>query len=226
MNYKQKLILRKLVEKYGQKYSELFSNFTPEDKFPYHLKYLLAKELILKKDSKYFISKNGMQVTGNFDTRTLEETKTPSLMILYLCQYKDRFLVREHFSHDIKPDRKILSLPFAKPIWGQPIEISAKTEFKRKYQIDLNFKYFCTYHLIDKTADGSILFDDLWLVFQTRVNKINSFAYYQQRNEYWLTPKEISEKQNTHPFIKRLILGKNKKPFFEESTILNYGLVN
>lgn len=224
MNFKQRLILRKLVTKRGQKYSELYRNFSPDDKFPYHLKKLLSEELISKRDNKYFITKEGMKLTSDFDTRTLEIIQTPTLLFLFICKYGDKFLINEHFSDDETNDRKIYTLPFSKPRRGASLEKCANSEFLRKYGIEANLKYKATYHQTDHTSDGDILFDDLWLVFEGEVSNSSDSGRILSNYSHWLTREEIALIPNVHPMVKRLTVDRNKKTFLEDSIVLNYGL--
>jgi hypothetical protein len=222
MNLKQKLILKRLLAINGQKYSELLKCFSPDDKFAYHLKHLLSKGLINKRQGQYYLSKEGMSLTASFDTRTLEEIKTPHLLFLYICRHKEKFLLREHFAQD-ENRQKLFALPFAKPLSGQPLKESAEEEFLRKYGFEANFKYRLTYHLTTRTHQGDLLFDDLYLVFEAGVKKLPDKMLYQQKKHCWLTKEEMSS-LSIHPYVKRLIIKDDRKPFIEEAIILNYGL--
>lgn len=217
MDIKQRLILRKLVAMNGQRYSELFQYFSYEDKFPYHLKYLLTKGLIRKREGKYFLTKEGMKVTANFDSRTLEETKGPDVMFLFVCQRDDKFLLQEHFSNDKNPERRVYFLMFAKPQRGLLLAEGAKIEFKRKYGVEVEPVYRSTYHQIHRTTDGDVLFDDIWLVFD-----VPQFSG--ETKGFWATREGVAKLENVHPFIKTLIADNRTEAFLEDEIVLNYGV--
>ncbi len=221
MNNKQRLILRKLVEINGRRYSELFSFFSYEDKFPYHLKYLLSKGLIKKRDNKYYITKEGMKVTARFDTRTLEDINPPSILLLFVCKYKNKYLILEHFDDDKNQNRRVFTLPSAPPLRGLSIEESCIKGFTRKFGIEGTFTYRATFHLVHRATDNDILFDDVWLVFDTTVKK-QGFA--NQKKGYWLTKDEISELPNTFVTIQKFIIEDVREQFVEDSIVFNYGI--
>ena len=77
---------KKLVTKNGQRYSDLLTGFTQEDRFTYHLKYLLTKGLVTKRESRYYLSAAGMRESGNFDTRTLQNVPISSPRLLLICK--------------------------------------------------------------------------------------------------------------------------------------------
>ena len=221
MNSKQKLILRKLVEINGRRYSELFSFFSYEDKFPYHLKYLLTKGLIKKRDNKYYLTKEGMKVTTHFDTRTLEDINPPSILLLFVCKFKDKYLILEHFEKDQNQNRRIFTLPSGRPLRGLSLQESCLRTFKRKFGIEAKFSYRATFHLIHNTTDGDLLFDDVWLVFNTTLDEA---GFRNQKKGYWLTREEIQEFPNTFIPIQKFIIEDAKGHFLEDSIVLNYGI--
>jgi hypothetical protein len=59
MHKVQYKILKKLIENDKQRYSELYKGFSEEDKFAYHLKYLVRKKLVLKVIKTYSLTKEG-----------------------------------------------------------------------------------------------------------------------------------------------------------------------
>lgn len=223
MNPKQRLILRKLVAFNGQKYSELLKFFSPDDKFPYHLKLLLTKNLITKEKDKYYITKDGMTATGNFDTHSLEEIASPKPLILYILKNQGKYFLNNHYGENKNDKRQIYFFPFAIPRVGITLRQSAHEEFLRKYRIDQDFKFRTTYHVINRTTAGDLLFDTIWLVFQAQSNKLHRTDT-PTKGEEWFSKEEISKLKSIHPTIKRLIVDSVKSKFIEETVILDYGL--
>lgn len=221
MNIKQKTILRKLVEINGQRFSELLRHFSYEDKFPYHLKYLLNKKLISKREGKYYLTKKGMKETSKFDTKTLQDIEAPISAIIFLCKHEDKYWVFKHFAEDLNEKRHLYTLASAKPLWGETLEISCKKEFLRKNGILADFKYRNTFHLINKTTDGDVLFDNVFLIFETELTKAQ---VKQSKKGFWLTKEEIKEIPNISITVKKFILEDNRNPYIEDIVILNYGI--
>ncbi len=221
MNPKQKLILRKLVEANGRKYSELFKYFSYEDKFPYHLKFLLNKKYISKRNSKYYLTKDGMRITSTFDRMSLEDVKLPQPMFIFICKFENKYLISKHFSDDKDISRHLYTLPSAKPLWGLPLEESCKKEFLRKNGVTADFKYVSTFHLINKTSDGDTLFDNIFLTFEAEIDE-KEFA--NCKKDYWFTKEEISKLPNTTITVKKLLLENNRDPYIQDEVILNYGI--
>jgi|GEM_PF-1963335 len=221
MNIKQKIILRKLVQVNGQRYSELLSNFTMEDRFPYHLKYLLTNKLISKRNDRYYLTKEGMRVTGTFDTRTLEDIKISTPLFLFICKYEDKYLVIEHFSKDSNLHRHLFALPSGYPLAGLPLEESCKKDLLRKYGVTADFKYRSTFHLITKTTDGDTLFDTIYLVFETQVGKEEVENC---KQGVWLSKEEILKLENRAISVEKFLVEDNREIYTEDSVVLNYGI--
>lgn len=221
MNEKQKLILRKLVEINGQKYSQLYKNFSEEDKFPYHLKYLLKQGLIKKRDLHYYLTKKGMKATSTFDTVTLAEVSYPMPLLLFICKYQDKFLVSKHFGDDSNEKRHLFALPSAKPLWGKTLEQSCRDEFLRKTGITADFIYQKTFHLVHKTTDGDTLFDNIFLIFKCEIDN-NEFL--KCKKKYWLTKEEMTSLPNLAITLKRLVVEEAQDVYMQEEITYNYGI--
>lgn len=221
MNIKQKRIIRTLVESNGKRYSDLFKLFEYEDRFSYHLKQLLTKNLIHKRDNLYYLTKQGMAASALFDRKTLEDIKYPTPLIILICKYEDKYFISEHFSEDKNKERIFYTLPAAKPLWGLTLEESCKKEFLRKNKMEGDYKYQSTFHLINFTSDKDILFDNIFLVFICDLYK-ESYEKIKMRIN-WMTLAEIRKLKNRSITLERLIIENNQDQFIEDKVILNYG---
>lgn len=225
MNYKQRKILRNLVKKNGQKYSELYSDFNEEDRFPYHIKYLQKKGYVNKRENLYYVTKIGMIETSNFDSRTLVEHDMPIPLILFVCKYKDKYLISVHFKDD--ESRRIYTLPFCNLIKGETLEKTSQIEFKRRYRVKQDFKYRNTFHIIHKSTDGDIIFDNIVLVFDAKFSdeKYKETANKQSKDgQLWLSKEEIQSLKNRHLILDKLIIENRKDPYLQDEFIQNYGI--
>src|SRR6185369_16861370 len=100
MNFKQNKILKILNEAIGLRYSELYKYFTEEDKFPYHLKYLIKSDYILKKEERYYLTPKGAAFAINWIDGEYNDLVHKVPRIVLVCNYEDKYLIKE-YTHNI-----------------------------------------------------------------------------------------------------------------------------
>jgi len=220
MNIKQKRILRKLVCINGQKYSQLYNGFQEDDKFAYHLKYLTSKGYVNKRENKYFLTKEGMKITAFFDSQTLQDDNIPTTMLLFICKYKNKYYINEHFDNDPNIERHFLAFPSAKPILGKTLEESSKIGFFKKEGIDGDFQYQCTVHYTNFATDKDVLFDTIFIVFKAEIEKSE---YETSDMSKWRTIEELKSIDKKSIIIQKLLIDSCKEKYLQCNVVYNYG---
>jgi hypothetical protein len=220
MNVKQKKILRGLVVVNGQKYSELYQGFTENDKFPYHLKHLVTKGYVNKREGKYFISKVGMSFSGLFDYRTFQEYSLLPAVLIFICKYADKYYINNHFEQDPNISRHFFALPSAKPKLGLTLEDASNQGFLSKQGINAQFKYRCTYHYVNKATDGEILFANIFLVYET---EIDEQEFNKSDQHKWMTIDQLKAVPSKSLIIQRLLIENVRDAYIQDTVEFNYG---
>jgi len=212
----QRKILKLLIDKNARRYSELFKNFSYEDKFAYHLKQLLRYQFINKRDGLYFITDKGIKEKAHYNSRTLQEIHNKILRFLFVCKYKRRYLLHECFRDDDKREN-VYVLPGGSPLQGERIIDGCKKLLRRKFHIRGELQYRATHHYINITSYNDILFDNICLIFDVDVQEI-----YKNQSSWYLI-SEIRKLKNKHPMIDRYILQQDKSSFSTSEFIDNFG---
>lgn len=216
MNIKQRKILHLLETNNGQKYTDLYKFFVEKDKFPYHLKQLVSKGNINKRNNRYYLTRLGAQATQDFNSTTLEERKLKIPINIFVCRHNDTFLIRRTYSDDI-----CYALPGIKAEWGATYAEDLQTQFTLKYKASIKkMSYRSTLHLLERTTNNKIMFDDILLVFDVVVGKIHAI----DEQSKWLTISEIGKLPNKHKPVDLLILENSHKKFEECIITSNFNL--
>lgn len=217
MNIKQRKILQLLLARQGQRYSDLFRHFEYEDKFPYHLKYLVSKGFVNKRKNLYLISEEGIKYTTFFNTRTLGEIEKKTLRLLFVCNHKNLYLLKPCFESDPKRDTYYI-LPGGSPIIGEHLDESCAQLLKDKFSVSGKAEYRATHHYLNYTTKGDILFDNLCLIYDVKEDKKPD------RPEHWFTKAQIRRLGPRHPTVDRFILEDCREPFSECTFEYDYGV--
>ncbi|PIY16887.1 hypothetical protein CO112_00840 [Candidatus Dojkabacteria bacterium CG_4_9_14_3_um_filter_150_Dojkabacteria_WS6_41_13] len=216
MNIKQRKILHLLETCNGQKYSGLYKNFNEEDKFPYHLKHLVSKRYINKRNNAYFLTRLGAQTTQDFNSSTLEERKLKIPINVFVCKCQDKFLIRKTYSEDI-----CYALPGIKAEWGATYDKDMSTQFQKKFGATIKkIVYRSTLHLLERTTNNEIMFDDILLIFDVEIDQILET----DKQFRWLTLEEIQKLPNKHKPVDIYLLENSQQKFMEILVTSNFNL--
>jgi hypothetical protein len=210
MNIKQKKILHLLTIINGRRYSDLYKNFTEDDKFPYHLKYLINKGFINKRDNCYFLTREGAYATEQFESSTLQDRKLSIPIFHFICNYHEKFLVRKAFSADIECHH-LYAIPGIKAEWGLKNDELFHARLAEKLGVEGTVKYRSTCHLLEYTSKNQVMWDDLIIVFDVDVTNIIK----EKSAMSWYTLEEIAQLPNRHEPVDVFILKDNREPYLE-----------
>lgn len=218
MNLKQKIILRKLVESNGLRYSDLSETFEAEDRFIHHLRQLLKQNFIYKKENKYYLTADGLKYSKNFDEKSLKEHDHIDVLLAFICKYKDQFyLEKDYPKNDV--DKSWYRLARGVPQFGENFIECAQRILKEKLRITVPVKdiqYANVFHRQTKSSDNIILFDDLVTLFTIEINDKN-YLKNKRNHKYqkWFSVEEIKVLDNILPEIEKFILS-NETPIISE----------
>lgn len=201
MNIKQKRILHLLTLINGRRYSELYENFTEEDKFPYHLKHLIKLSYINKRDNRYFLTREGAYATQEFESTTFQDRKLSIPIYHFICKLKDKYLLRKCFSADIVSNH-LYAIPGIKAEWGLKNEELFNDRLFERLGVKGIVKFRSTCHLLEYTSKGELMWDDLIIVFDVDVTEISS----KKDALSWYSLKEIKELPKLHKPVEIFIL--------------------
>jgi ADP-ribose pyrophosphatase YjhB (NUDIX family) len=200
MHSLQKTLLRRLLTKNGLKYSDLTSGFDFEDNIVFHLKQLQSNNLIVKNSDLYSLTAEGLKAAKN------EEAGLKMFFLGFLCEYRGKFLIREHS----EGETKFYNLPSGKPRFSERIESALARSFMAATGLETNNFEFLSLHLKTvQTSKGEVLFDDAFAIYKASVaaaGPLNS-------GMVWFTPEEIKQLPNRWPEIDICILKKDLRPY-------------
>ena len=93
-NDMRRFILKKLSLKPSLSFSQLFDNkFYSSSQFAYHVKWLLDKSYITKKNDLYCLDKLGKQLVNYISLGKFEKTKQPLIVLAVILKDKNKILI-------------------------------------------------------------------------------------------------------------------------------------
>jgi len=217
----QKIILKRLLDKYGQKYSDLTRGYSYEENIVFHLKRLVDEGLIKKKDGLYFITTEGVKKITKYDLTKLADTGFKTFFVGFLCQYQNKYLIKSH------PQGKsnFYNLPSGKPHFGEPIESSLVRTFEENSGLKLSpaeFSFLSLHLKTVKTSDEEILFDDAFAIYRVELNKQEFENMRLGQNIQWMEIKTINQLNNRWPEIDICILRKDYTNYLAYEFVSDY----
>jgi len=204
MHQIQKTLLKRLLAKNGQKYSELTSGYDFENNIVFHLKQLLGNGYIEKNEDTYILTADGVKEAKN------EETGLKMFFLGFLCEDNGKYLLREH----TEGKTKFYNLPSGKPHFGEKIEDALARTFFELTGTKLlpeNFEYLSLHLKTVKTSKNEVLFDDAFAIYKVTGTDKQTFKL--KTGVKWFTLEEIKNLPNRWPEIDLCILKNDKTPY-------------
>jgi len=217
MNIKQKKILHLLSVTNGQRYSELYKEFNEEDKFPYHIKHLVSIGYVNKRNCRYYLTTEGAYATQSFEGSTFRDRKMSIPIYLFVCKYNNKYLVRKCFSGDAV-SQHLYSLPGLKAEWGVNHKEMFTNILKVKLGIVGKVKYRSTFHLVEYTTKGTLIWDDIIFIMDVDVKEVLQ----QDSSLKWFAIKDIEKLPKKHIPLVEFVLKNNREIFGELVTHDNF----
>lgn len=204
----QKIVLKRLLAKNRQKYSELTKGYSFEDNIVFHLKQLTNQKYIERQGIEYQITTSGVKRVTKFDLDSLEDTGFKTLFLGFVCKCGNEYLLKEHTNNN----QAFYNLPSGKPNFGENIEDSLIRTFKENTNLKLShkdFKYISLHLKTVKTPTAEILFDDAFTVYEVDITEEQKEKIKLQKNIKWFSLKEIKKLSNCWPEVDILLIKKD-----------------
>ncbi len=216
----QKVILKRLLVKNKQKYSELTQRYSFEDNIVFHLKQLTNRKYIEKQGAEYLITTSGVKAVTKFDLASLDDTGFKTLFLGFICKCGDEYLLKEHTNNN----QTFYNLPSGKPNFGENIQDSLIRTFKENTNLKLSakdFKYISLHLKTVKTPADEILFDDAFAVYEINITVEQKTEMKLQKDIKWFSLKEI-KKLNCWPEVDILLIKKDYTNYLSYEFETNY----
>lgn len=217
----QKIILKRLLVKNRQKYSELIKGYSFEDNIVFHLKQLINQGCIEKHGTEYQITTSGVKTITNFDLDSLEDTGFKTLFLGFICKCGDEYLLKEHTNNN----QTFYNLPSGKPSFGESIKDSLVRTFEKNTNLKLSakdFKYISLHLKTVKTPADEILFDDAFAVYEVNITEEQKEETKLQKSIKWFSLEEIKKLPNCWPEIDILLIKKDHTNYLSYEFETNY----
>ncbi|MBP9817164.1 hypothetical protein KBC75_00220 [Candidatus Shapirobacteria bacterium] len=220
----QKTILARLVNKNGQKYSNLTRGYDFEDNIVFHLKQLSKEALIEKSQDKYKITPKGLREIYSLGLPDLDFPRKKLFFCgLVITDGAGNFLIKEH------PMAKVnfYNLPSGDPRFGEKIEESLVRIFEKNTDLKVTsdkFSFVSLHLKITKTPAGEVLFDDGQAIYKIEVSMGEKEKMKLDDGVVWSSQKQIKEMENCWPEVKMCILDKTILPYASYEVISDYKL--
>ena len=217
MHKTQKELLRRLFLKSNQKYSLLTCGFNYDDNIVFHLKQLVSKNFIKKKDDRYLLTEIGIRKIKEYDQDTLDSKSYKTFLIGILCTDGNSFVLKDHPN----AENNFYNLPSGMPEFGEKIEDAIQRIFyeKTRLKIDPNRFAFVSTHLKTVVNDKDlIIFDDVFIIFKLDLDLVEKKKAVLRSDLFWFTKDEILKLENKW-FEIDLCVFKEKPDIYKSYTI-------
>ena len=223
MHTLQKLLITRLVTQNGRSFSSLTRGYDSEDNIVFHLKQLLADDLIEKHDDKYFITATGINTLSTFQKTDLKDNAFKMFYVGFVCNCTNDYLIKPHTN----TKETFYNLPSGSPLFGESLQDALPRIFYtemgiRKYYADCTFDSLHMKTVI--TKGGKILFDDASGVYKITVTKEERGQMTLKNGCVWVNKSEIANLNNKWPEIDMCILEKNWHPYNVYTVTCDYVL--
>ncbi len=219
----QKILLKRLLQQNGQKYSTLTVGYNFEDNIVFHLKQLISHNLIEKLNGNYLITAEGIKTITQYDLTTIKDLGFKTFFIGFLCNFEDQYLIKEHPTES----KNFYNLPSGKPRFGEPIDTALIRTFEENTGIVLkasDFEYKSLHLKTVKTSDGEVLFDDAFTIYQVNINLQQKDSMKLNKQISWKSTKDIESLSDRWPELDLLILQGDKTTYRTYEFVSDYVL--
>lgn len=224
MHQTQKVILKRLSDRNGQKYSEVTKGYDFEDNIVFHLKKLMENNFVEKRDEKYFVTPAGTTEIHNYELSDLSNPGFKTFFVgIIVDDGNENYLIKSHPSAQVN----FYNLPSCKPHFGERIEDLMNRMFLENTGVVINmarFSFVTIHNKMIKTTTGEILFDDGQAIFKVTINQTEKERMKLMENVRWYSKEEIVNLPNCWPEIEKCVLRKSREVFEAYEIVSDYKL--
>lgn len=223
MNNTQKTLIKRLVVQNGLRYSKLTKGYDFEDNVAYHIKQLKNKNLIVKKEDKYFLSPKGLKLSGKFGIDNITEEEYKTLYVGILAVYKNKLVLRNKSKllYRIPGDKPRLGeekCDYIKRISTKELGVEVHTDDIKLNSIQLK---------TNLTTNGKLLFDNALFVYSVNLNETKYKRCDLRDENIWIELDKVNKLKGVWPEVKIAIkaMKENKLEITEYSFTSDYNLL-
>lgn len=205
----QKILLKRLLQQNGQRYSTLTVGYNFDDNIVFHLKQLTSHKLIEKLNGNYLITAEGVKTITQYDLTTIKDLGFKTFFIGFLCNFEDQYLIKDHPNGH----NNFYNLPSGKPRFGEPIGNALVRTFEENTGVVLkpnDFEYQSLHLKTVKTSEGEVLFDDAFAIYAVEIKLSQKTIMKLIKNVSWKNKDEIKSLQNRWPEIDFCVIENDK----------------
>jgi hypothetical protein len=222
LHVKQKLILSKFYEQNPQKYSELYKFFSYEDRFPYHIKQLLKKGYLVKRDGVYWMTSEGMKITGTFESIEMGDVEYKFSAVYLRIYYKDQCLLQEKI---LENKQRHYYMVHQKMLFDESMDDVILRLTKNKIKLkNTTYKHLCTVNYTFKNTIDKILFSNIAIVLDIEITDPKLLEIKKDSDCVWVNKDNMNELNSVDALTKKLMENEDFHSFFELDWQFNYGL--
>jgi hypothetical protein len=212
MNIKQRKIIKTLIVSPGRRYSELSRLFEPEEKFSYHIKYLLDNDYAEKQGDLYYVTKLGRNSIAEFDWDSLETVKQrPIIFLGLIVKDKDKFMLHKKLASPFQSWYRLPGFPINS---GESINKLLKN-YLQIHSSSFDLKYHSTHHRRFLNNKGEFLWNSMLIVFEMKFVK-SLFAKCEDRKQWdWFSKDKIKSMEKKWKEVEICMVEKGNLVFYE-----------
>lgn len=184
------------------------------DLFTYHLKHLLSKNLIDKKDGIYSLTQAGRILVGRYDENSFKiQSKLHFSFVCKNPRNKNEFLIH---TRKKSPFLDWSGFPSSKIDLNENYMENARTKFKKKTGLDGSFEFKGIHHVLS-VLNGNIVEDKLFFIVKVDNLHGNLLSQTEDGDNKWIKIKNIFKNQKVFSEIEKYIeiAYSDKFEFFE-----------
>ncbi len=217
----QKILLSRLLASGKLSFASLTRGYDYEDNVVFHLKQLHNKHYVDKSEHHYMLTSSGIKAITHYDLPTLDDTGYKTVITGFLCEYKGRYLIKEHPQASVN----FYNLPSGKPHFGEPIEHALQRAFMSISSLELSTSAFTFTSLHLKTvkaSGGDVLFDDAFAIYHVTLTDNDQQNVKLPDSIHWMTKGHISALPNRWPELDMCILENESVPYRSYEFVSDY----
>jgi|CXWL01.1.fsa_nt_gi ADP-ribose pyrophosphatase YjhB (NUDIX family) len=216
MHIIQKHILKKLAESKMLRYGQIKPPQTEGNQFSYHLKTLIRRGYVVRKQNGYALTTKGVHHATEVTFEHFSVRVQPKVTTLIVCKNpKGEYLV---YTRNREPFLNMEGFPYGKVHLGERVAVAAERELREKAGIKADLKQKGVMYLLVTDAQNEIVAHTLFHIFigtNIRGDIVSESPIGKIR---WLSEKELL-KQNIMPGVPevlRIAKSKSVSLVFEE----------
>jgi 8-oxo-dGTP pyrophosphatase MutT (NUDIX family) len=209
----QARILRTMLFRENSRFVDLNTLKLPTDHFNFHLKQLLALELVGKSaDSKYCLTAKGKEFANRLDTDEIVIEKQAKIGVVVCGVRKSgktkQYLVQQRLK---QPYYGFYGFVTGKIRWGEMAIETAAREFFEETRLKGKLSLAWIEHKMDYPAKGKILEDKFFFIFRAENLKGKLTENFEGGRNIWLARKQVLKLPDVFGDVLKIIEMVNQK---------------